>query len=68
MRQQRIVPALQKIAIYAILIVAVIASIIPLMWAFSSSLRPISETFSYTTPFQIEALLHDAVDARLAAG
>jgi ABC-type glycerol-3-phosphate transport system permease component len=57
MRRETLVPVLQKVAIYAILVVAVIASVLPLMWAFASSLRPAAETFSYTTPFTLEAII-----------
>ena len=57
MRRETLVPLLQKVAIYGILVVAVIASVLPLMWAFASSLRPAAETFGYTTPFTIEAII-----------
>ena len=62
MRRERIVPALQKVAIYALLTIAVVAAIVPLLWAFASSLRPAAETFGYTTPFAIEAILPTRFD------
>jgi ABC-type glycerol-3-phosphate transport system permease component len=62
MKRTSILRVVQKVALYAILVVAVIASVLPLMWAFASSLRPPAETFSYTTPFTLEAIIPTRFD------
>lgn len=54
--------AARNLVSYAILVTAAIISILPLLWAFSSSLRPPAETFSYTTPLTLQAFLPTRFD------
>ena len=62
MNLNKTIESIKNLVIYTLLILAVIVSVLPLMWAFASSLRPPSETFKHTTPLTIEAIFPSNFD------